>query len=271
MFDRSKEASASIIAQCGNWRPEVGMVLGSGLGSLIDEMKPVVAIDYQDIPGFSGGAVQGHARRLVLGELAGQKVACLQGRAHFYEGVSTEVLRTMVRTLKRLGCHTWLATNAVGSLNIEVMPGQLVLINDHINFQGINPLVGENDPEMGPRFFPLNNAYDADLRALMHEAAQSLGLTLPEGVYISVLGPNYETAAEIRAFRAWGADVVGMSTVPEVLVAHHCGMKVVVVSMVTNLATGLSSEPANHEEVIEVADQAADQLRSLITEFLGRL
>jgi xanthosine phosphorylase len=268
MFDQSLAASRFIAERVGDWRPQLALQLGSGLGDVVSEMSNPISIPYQEIPGFVSGNVQGHAQALVLGELAGVKVACLQGRAHFYEGVSSDVLCTMVRSLQRLGCGYWFGTCAVGSLQAQWLPGQLVALNDHINFQGSNPLLGPNDDTVGPRFVAMDDAYDAELRKRLQVAAKGMGMDLPEGVYIGVLGPSYETAAEIRAFKAWGADVVGMSTVAEVILARHCGMRVAVVATVTNLATGLSGTAANHGEVLEAAAQAAVKLRELLNHFL---
>lgn len=268
MSDQSIAASAFIAEKLGDWRPQLALQLGSGLGDVINEMRDPVHIPYHSIPGFVSGAVAGHGQALVCGELAGTRVACLQGRAHFYEGVSRDVLCTMIRSLRRLGCDYWFGTCAVGSLREAWLPGQLVLLHDQINFQGSNPLVGPNDDAVGPRFVAMDDAYDPVLRQHLQDAAKQMGLALPEGVYIGVLGPSYETAAEIRAFKAWGADVVGMSTVAEVIVARHCGMRVAVVATVTNLATGLSNTAANHDEVLDAAGHASVQLRELLNQFL---
>lgn len=270
MTDQSNEACQYVMAQLpSGWQPQVGLTLGSGLGALVDAMTVVARIAYRDIPGFVAGDVAGHAQALVLGELAGVRVACLQGRVHAYEGIDLAVLRTMMRCLQRLGCHTWLGTNAVGSMREDCPPGALVLITDHINFQGINPLVGPNDASVGPRFMPMGDAYDVTLRDAMHAAAKAAGVTLQEGVLIGVLGPSYETAAEIRAFKTWGADVVGMSTVPEVILARHCGLKVAVISTVTNMATGMAMQEATHDDVVAVAEQAAGHLQSVLQQFLA--
>lgn len=265
------QAAAQIKTQYPDYAPQVGIVLGSGLGGFIDHLERRVVIPYQDLPGFPISSVHGHASNLVLGTYAGMDIVCLQGRAHYYEGNHSESVKTYVRTLKRLGCDYFIATNAVGSLDIEAKPGELMLITDHINFQGCNPLLGHNDDEFGPRFFPVDEAYNLELRTQFLNQAQTMNLVLHQGVYIAVLGPNYETAAEIRAFRMLGADVVGMSTVPEVLVAHHCGMKVAVLSTITNFATGLNPTAHDHQEVVKVAAQGGTHLNELLCRWIENL
>lgn len=254
------------------FKATVGVVLGSGLGQFADELEHSVAIDYQDLPGFSVATVKGHGGKLILGYWQGVGIVCLQGRAHTYEGLENyETVKTYVRTLKLLGCTYFIATNASGSLREDVGPGELMLINDHINLQPNNPLVGPNDDEFGPRFYPLDTAYDPTMRADLQAAASKHGIALHDGVYISVLGPHYETAAEIRAFKILGADAVGMSTVPEVLVANHCGMKVAVIAMVTNYATGLSKTSHCHDAVVKMAAGAAEKLNLLMKQYIAGL
>lgn len=270
--DLPAQAVAAIRQKAADFTPQVGMVLGSGLGALADSIENKIVIAYADIPGFPGSnSVKGHAGQLVLGELNGTKVACLQGRSHLYEHGRYDETKTYMRALKLLGCEYFIATNAAGSFHKDVPPGSLVLVNDHINFLGSNPLVGPNDDKFGPRFPPLDQPYDSDMRAMLKRHAEQLGVTLHEGVYIAVLGPSYETAAEIRAFKLLGADVVGMSTVPEVILAAHCGMRTAVISSVTNYVTGLSAESHDHDKVVEVANQAAKDLTKLLTEFVGNL
>lgn len=255
-----------------DFKPKVGIVLGSGLGQFAEELEKACIINYEDLPGFPHVTVKGHSGKLILGYLNGVAVACLQGRAHTYEGLENyQIVKNYVRTLKLLGCTYFIATNASGSLREEVGPGELMLINDHINLQPSNPLLGPNDDEFGSRFYPLDNAYDASMRASFTALAKKNNISLPEGVYISVLGPHYETAAEIRAFRILGADAVGMSTVPEVLVANHCGMKVAVIAMITNHATGLSKTSHNHDAVVEMAASAANKLNLLLKQFVAEL
>ena len=257
------QAAALITMQYADYHPQVGIVLGSGLGGFVEYLERPVVIPYKELPGFPEASVHGHAGNLVLGTYAGVDVACLQGRAHYYEGDHSETVKTYVRTLQRLGCQYFIATNAVGSLNPEAKPGELMLITDHINFQGCNPLIGPNDDTFGPRFFPVDAAYNLSLREQFLSTASALHIPLHQGVYCAVLGPNYETAAEIRAFRLLGADVVGMSTVPEVLVAQHCGMKIAVISTITNFATGLNTTAHDHLEVVKVAAEGGKNLNKL--------
>ncbi len=253
------------------FKPKIGIILGSGLGGFAELLDDAISIPYDELPGFPKPTVHGHGGILTLGYLAGVGVVCLQGRAHSYEGQNHETVKTYVRTLKLLGCNYFLATNASGSLREDVPPGELMLITDHINMQPGNPLVGRNDDEFGPRFLPLDNAYDRSLRDTLLNIAQKENISLHEGVYIAVLGPNYETAAEIRAFRILGADAVGMSTVPEVLVANHCGLKVAVIATITNYATGLDATTHNHESVVLTASRAVEKLNRLVKQFVTEL
>ena len=264
-------ASDKIKQQLPNFKPKIGIVLGSGLGEFAANLDDVVLIPYTELPGFPKANVQGHNGTLALGYLSGVAVACLQGRAHGYEGAHHDSIKTYVRTLKLLGCEYFLATNASGSLREDVSPGELMLITDHINMQPGNPLVGPNDDEFGPRFLPLDDAYNNTMRETLLQIAKKENIKLHQGVYIAVLGPNYETAAEIRAFRLLGADAVGMSTVPEVLVAHHCGMKVAVIATITNFATGLNSTAHSHDSVVQTAALAVKKLDCLIRQFVAEL
>ncbi len=264
-------ATALIKTRLPNFKPRLGIVLGSGLGEFASHLEEAITFSYEDLPGFPKTTVEGHGGKLIAGYLSGVGVICLQGRAHLYEGPTHDAVKTYVRTLKLLGCEYFLATNASGSLREEVGPGELVLITDHINFQPSNPLVGPNDAEFGPRFLPLDNAYDSTMRASLLEIASQQHFSLHQGVYVAVLGPNYETAAEIRAFRLLGADVVGMSTVPEVLVANHCGLHVAVIAIITNYATGLSQTSHSHASVVATAGRAADKLSNLIIAFVKTL
>lgn len=258
-------AAAYIKTRCSHLsKPKIAIVLGSGLGDLVNLLEQPTIIPYDTLPGFPETTVYGHQGNLVAGYLAGVSVVCLQGRAHLYEGVNSATIATYVRTLRLLGCEYFIATNAAGSLVPEVGPGELMLITDHINFQGTNPLIGPNDDRFGPRFLPMDNAYPLALRQTILEVAQEENIRLHQGIYLGVLGPNYETAAEIRAFRALGADALGMSTVSEVLVAHHCGMKVAVISTITNFATGIATVSHDHAEVVAVAKKAAVNLSQLI-------
>jgi xanthosine phosphorylase len=266
-------SAAHIAAQCikdlaPGFQPTIGIILGSGLGCFAEQLERPIAIDYDELPSFPKVTVQGHGGRLVMGYVDNTAVVCLQGRAHTYEGGSYDIVKTYVRTLKLLGCEYFIATNASGSLREDVGPGELMLITDHINMQPGNPLTGPNDNAFGPRFFPLDNAYDKTMREKLLALAHKENIALHQGVYISVLGPNYETAAEIKAFRIWGADAVGMSTVPEVLIANHCGMKVAVIAIITNYATGLSTTSHCHEAVVLTANRAAEKLNILLNRFV---
>jgi xanthosine phosphorylase len=264
--------SAEIIQQkVSDFVPKVGIVLGSGLGPLAARIENSTSIPYKDLPGFPISKVVGHAGALVLGNLGGVPVACLQGRVHLYEGTPPDHLKMIIRILKHLGCHTLVTTNAVGSLREEVVPGELVAISDHINFQGTNPLIGPNDEDFGPRFFAMDDAYDKKLRQKLHETADELGIAWHEGVYCAAMGPCFETPAEINAFRILGADTVGMSIVPEVLVARHCGLKVVAISAITNLAAGLSKVQLSHDQTLRGAKLAEEKLCKLIEAFLSKI
>lgn len=262
-------AAEYIQEKCPNFFPKIGLMLGSGLGVLAEKIENKVTISYADLRGFPVSTVVGHAGQMVLGYLNGVPVACLQGRAHAYEGTLAEKLKTMIRTLKILGCEIYLATNAAGSLREQVGPGELVMVTDHINFQPGNPLVGPNEEEFGERFVSLDDAYDSALRAQFQKAAKQTKIPLHEGVYIATLGPVFETPAEIRAFKILGADLVGMSTVPEVIIARHCNMRVAVISAVTNLAAGMSSEKLSHAGTLHYAKIASDNLCKVVMAFMG--
>lgn len=263
-------SAAKVVAERIEAKPVVGIILGSGLGGLADQIAGATTIPYDDLPGFPRPSVEGHAGNLLIGTLGGATVACLQGRAHSYEG-DLKAMVTPVRTLKLIGCETLFATNAAGCLVADRPPGSLMAISDHINLQPGNPLTGPNDDDFGPRFPNMVDAYDPALRALLLQTAKDLGVTLYEGVYAGYLGPNFETPAEIRAFRTLGADAVGMSTVPEVLIARHCSMRVAAVSVLTNLAAGMSDEPLTHAQTLHYADIAAQDLIKLVTAFVVEL
>jgi len=271
--DRPPDAvAAAVLAErAPGFAPRLGLVLGSGLGTVADALDPVAVVPYEELPGFPASSVAGHAGRLVLGELGGLPVACLQGRAHVYEGHPAAALRTPVRTLRRAGVEALVLTNAAGSLRPEVGPGRLMLIADHINLLGMNPLTGPNDDAVGPRFPSLRDAYDPALRERLHAVAERAGIPLAEGVYLATAGPSFETPAEIRAFRVLGADAVGMSTVPEVIVARHAGLRVAAVSTITNLAEGMGGEALSHEQTLAAATAAAGDLRALLEGLCERL
>jgi purine-nucleoside phosphorylase len=247
--------------------PRLGIILGSGLGAVAEALEDAVTIPYTELPDFPAPSVHGHAGTLALGTLSGVSVACLQGRKHVYEGGDPGAMRGPVRALKAAGAEALFVTNAAGSLDAAVGPGSLMAITDHINMLGVNPLTGANDDAIGPRFPSLRDAYDPELRGLLRAAADALGVALAEGVYLATAGPSFETPAEIRAFRTLGADAVGMSTVPEVILARHAGLRVAAVSAITNLAEGMGGEALSHEQTLRYANAAAGDLTQLIIEF----
>jgi xanthosine phosphorylase len=261
------DAAAVVRERAPGLEPRLGLVLGSGLGSLADRLEERTEIPYGELPGFRAGGVAGHAGSLVLGRHAGVGVAALRGRYHVYEGADGAAVATPVRTLKALGAEALVLTNAAGSLRPEIGPGSLVALSDHINLMGFNPLTGP-DP-VGPRFPSLRDAYDPALRARLREHAEALGTPLHEGVYLGVAGPSFETPAEIRAFRTLGADLVGMSTVPETIVARHAGLRVAAISVVTNLAEGMGGERLSHEQTLAQADRGARALLPLLERFVA--
>jgi purine-nucleoside phosphorylase len=245
--------------------PPLAIVLGSGLGPFADEARDAIVVAYPDIPGFPIPSVEGHAGRLVVGEIEGQRVALFQGRGHYYERGDPRVMAIAIETFRRLGGETLLLTNAAGGLNNEWPPPSLVAIADHINFAGANPLIGRVGKDS---FVPLTNAYDKGLRAKLHEAARAADIALHEGVYMWFSGPSFETPAEIRAARVLGADLVGMSTVPEVILARYCGLRCAAVSVVTNYAAGLYGGDPSHDETQEYARLAADRFKRLLCGFI---
>ena len=265
------EAVDIIKARKPGFAPRVALILGSGLGVLAEQMTDAVSIGFDELPGFPISTVHGHAGELVLGTLAGVDVACMKGRGHFYEGYGMGVMTSAVRTMKLLGCEMLFVTNAAGSLRPEVDAGSLVAITDHINLLPGTPMIGANDDRFGPRFFSMSNAYDADIRNLVKDTAAANNITLHEGVFVAYPGPNFETAAEIRMMSRLGADTVGMSVVPEVISARHCGMKVAGVSVITNLAEGLSPFQLSHEQTLKYAAIGAKDLVALILAFLARV
>lgn len=234
-------------------RPTMGLVLGSGLGDFADELADAVHIPFADIPGFPTPTVDGHSGTFVIGRLCGHVVAALKGRVHYYEGVSQQEITIPIRVMKLLGAGTVLLTNAAGGVNLRFSSGTLMLIADHINYSGSNPLIGQNLDEFGPRFPDMTDIYTRDLRIVLKNRCDQQGIPLEEGVYAMCSGPSYETPAEIRMFRAMGTDAVGMSTVPEAIVARHAGMRVIGVSCITNMAAGVLDQPLDHAEVVETA------------------
>jgi xanthosine phosphorylase len=265
-------AAAQLIAdRAPGFSPRLGLMLGSGLGGLAERLDDRVEIPYGDIPGFHVGGLVGHAGALVLGRLSGKNVMIFSGRWHVYEGIDGGAITTPMRTLKGLGAEILLATNAAGSLRALAGPGSLVCISDHINMLGFNPLTGPNDDAAGPRFPSMRDAYDPELRARLHTAANALGSPLLDGVFLAYPGPSFETPAEIRAFRTLGADLVGMSTVPEVIAARHVGLRCAAISAVTNLAEGMGGEELSHEQTLRVAKEGAERLGPLIERFVADL
>jgi len=252
-------------------RPRVAVVLGSGLGGLADELAPRVEIPYADIPGWPGATAVGHAGKLALGKLGGLDVAVLAGRAHLYEGYTPAQVTFGVRVMGALGVRSLVLTNAAGGIKPSLEPGGLMLIADHINLQGVNPLVGPNDDALGPRFPDMSDAYSRAYRETARRVAAELSIPLAEGVYAALLGPSYETPAEIRYVRAIGADLVGMSTVPETIVANHMGMKVLGISCVTNMAAGILPGKISHEEVLETGAKVRDTLVRFLKALLPQL
>jgi purine-nucleoside phosphorylase len=252
-------------------RPGIGLVLGSGLGAFADELTERTDIPYADIPGWPHSTAIGHAGKLMIGKLGTLDVAVMAGRAHLYEGYGMQQVTYGVRVLQSIGVRSMVFTNAAGGINLELERGGLVLISDHINLQGANPLVGPNDDALGPRFPDMSEAYSRAYRETAKHVATELCIPIAEGVYAAMLGPSYETPAEIRYLRAIGADVVGMSTVPEVIVANHMGMKVLGISCVTNMAAGILPQKINHEEVLETGAMVRDTLVKFLRALLPRL
>ena len=270
MMNAIQEASRLLASRLPQ-TPTVGIVLGSGLGGLADQIPNPVIIPYAEIPGFAQSTAPGHAGRFVAGELAGQYVLCMQGRLHFYEGHSMQSIVFPIRVMADLGIKTLIVTNAAGGVNTSFSIGDFMLIEDHINFMGANPLTGPNLDELGPRFCDMTFAYDPELRALAEKAASEQGVRLQKGVYLGYMGPRYETPAEIRAFRTLGADAVGMSTVPEVIAANHCGMRVLAMSLITNMAAGIEKKKLSGDEVIEIANSRAKVLQALVCKIVSEL
>lgn len=251
--------------------PKIGLILGSGLGSLGDRIENPTIIKYEDIPNFPISTVEGHAGQLVIGELAGKAVVAMQGRFHYYEGYPLEDVVFPIRVMIGLGIESMIVTNAAGGVNEEYKPGDLMIITDHINFTGQNPLIGENFSELGPRFVDMTWAYDKEYIHLARKSGEKFGLDIKEGIYIWFSGPTYETPAEVRLARTLGADAVGMSTVPEVIVANHQGIKVLGISCITNMAAGILEQPLNHQEVVETSIKVKDNFERLLIDILENI
>ncbi|HUX40092.1 MAG TPA: purine-nucleoside phosphorylase [Rectinemataceae bacterium] len=270
MYDQIIEAAAFIRTRIEEV-PRVALVLGSGLGSLAEELEDPIVVPYAEIPHFPLSTAPGHAGRLVAGRLAGKAVLVMQGRFHLYEGYPVSRIAFPVRTFKALGVEILFLTNAAGGANPDFSPGDLMLITDHINLTGQNPCVGENDPRIGERFFDMSHAYDPALREAAAGAGAELGMVLREGVYAWFTGPAFETPAEIRMARLLGADAVGMSTVPEVIAAVHCGLRVLGVSCITNLAAGMSDSPITSDEVLEISERTRPRFSAFVRRTLAAL
>lgn len=245
--------------------PEIGIVLGSGLGGLADRIEAPVYVDYKDLPGFPVSTAPGHKGRFVFGLLAGRRVVCMQGRLHYYEGHPMSSIVLPIRVMKALGIRALILTNACGGVNYDFNVGDLMILEDHINMLGTNPLIGPNEDAFGPRFPDMSAVYDPTLRAVADAAAAALDIPLRHGVYLAYTGPSYETPAEIRAFRTLGADAVGMSTVPEAIAASHCGLPVLGISLITNMAAGMGDKRLDGDHVIAIANQRAKVLEAFVT------
>lgn len=269
-FDQVEAAAAAVRSRCGSL-PQTAIVLGSGLGDFADALTDAVSIPYEDLPHWPASKVVGHAGRLVVGAVAGKQVAALAGRAHFYEGHGLERVVFATRVMGRLGVRQIILTNAAGGINTGFAQGALMIIDDHINLMGTNPLVGPNDDRIGPRFPDMTEVYSTRLRALAETAATARGVALTHGVYVALHGPSYETPAEIRYLRTIGADAVGMSTVPEAIAARHMGIDVLGISCITNMAAGILPQPLQHDEVLETARRVRGAFVSLLEGIIERL
>jgi len=269
-FEKAESAAAFLLSQT-KLRPRIGLVLGSGLGGMADELAGAVRIPYHDIPAFPRSTAVGHAGQMVIGSDAGIPVAVMQGRVHQYEGYSPQETAFPMRVFGRMGIRAVILTNAAGGINVSYQQGALVILSDHINLQGRNPLVGDNDERFGPRFPDMTSAYCKQYREIALQEARRLGKTVFEGVYAGLLGPSYETPAEIRYLRTIGADVVGMSTIAEVIAARHTGMKVLAISCVTNMAAGILDQPISHAEVLETGERVKADFSAILRACLPKI
>ena len=272
MMDEMKridEAAAKVLAVCG--KADIGVILGSGLGDYAEALEDAVKLPYSEIPGFPRSTVAGHAGMWCCGTLYGKRVVMMQGRFHYYEGYSMKDVTLPVRVMQKIGVKTLVVTNAAGGVNLGYHPGELMVIGDMFSMTAQNPLIGPNLDAFGPRFPDMSCAFDKELRALAHECANEQGFALREGVYAQMTGPTYETPAEIRMLRTLGADAVGMSTVPEVIVARHGGMRVLGISCITNMAAGILDQPLDHAEVTETANRVKGQFRNLLDRIIEKM
>lgn len=270
-LQKNIQEAADYIASHMSAKPQVGLILGSGLGVLADLIENAISIRYEDIPHFPVSTVEGHAGELVIGQVKGKDVLMMKGRFHLYEGYSPTVVTFPIRVMKKLGIQTLIVTNAAGGINTSYEPGDLVVLSDHINMTGGNPLIGPNDAALGVRFPDMSEAYSRRLRALAQQVAEEQQIVLREGVYAGLLGPTYETPAEIRMLRVLGADVVGMSTVSEVIAARHAGIEVLGFSCVSNMAAGILDQPLSHEEVMETTEKVKAKFLDLVLGVIARL
>jgi len=270
LYERAEHAARTIRAQV-SVEPRVAIVLGSGLGGFADDFADAVAIPYEDIPGFVRSTAQGHAGRLVVGKVDQLPILAMQGRVHYYEGYTLEEVTFPIRTFKLLGVKTIILTNAAGGINVQLSQGALMVISDHMNLMGTNPLRGPNDERFGPRFPDMSTTYSPALQEIVIEEARAMEVTVRRGIYAALAGPNYETPAEIHMLRNFGADAVGMSTVPEAIVARHMDMEVLGISCITNMAAGISDEPINHDEVMETGNRVRSTFTQLLRRVIGRL
>lgn len=270
LYARAEQAARTIRSR-SNIQPQVALVLGSGLGGFADEFADAVAIPYGEIPGFATSTAEGHAGRLILGKVGDVPVIAMQGRVHFYEGYTLEEVTFPIRVFKLLGIKRLVLTNAAGGIDIELNQGALMVISDHLNLMGVNPLRGPNDERFGPRFPDLSEAYSRDLQELAVAEAHALGIEIRRGIYAALAGPSYETPAEIHMLRALGADAVGMSTVPETIVARQMGIAVLGISCITNMAAGISDEPINHAEVMETGERVRATFTKLLRGIISRM
>ena len=272
MMDEMKridEAAAKVLAVCG--KADIGVILGSGLGDYAEALEDAVKLPYSEIPGFPRSTVAGHAGMWCCGTLYGKRVVMMQGRFHYYEGYGMKDVTLPVRVMQKIGVKTLIVTNAAGGVNLGYHPGELMVIGDIFSMTAQNPLIGPNLDAFGPRFPDMSCAFDKELRALAHECANEQGFALREGVYAQMTGPTYQTPAEIRMLRTLGADAVGMSTVPEVIVARHGGMRVLGISCITNMAAGILDQPLNHAEVTETANRVKGQFRNLLDRIIEKM
>lgn len=269
-YSRAENAARTIRARTAV-DAKIAIVLGSGLGGFADEFQDSVSLPYREIPGFVSSTAEGHVGSLVIGKVGAVPVMAMQGRVHSYEGYTLEEVTFPIRTFKLLGVNTLILTNAAGGIDVQLSQGSLMVISDHLNLMGMNPLRGPNDERFGPRFPDLSEVYSRELQELASEEARALDITVRRGIYAALAGPSYETPAEIHMLRAFGADAVGMSTVPEAIVARHMGMKVLGISCITNMAAGISENPINHAEVMETGQKVREKFTQLLRRVIAKL